>query len=59
MNASPLTDPFAGGVLLVSSEPWDSLLVSKNHYAMELAVRGSSVFVLNSPSGYVEGTSNN
>ncbi|MGV0961456.1 MAG: glycosyltransferase [Limnohabitans sp.] len=55
MNASPSMDPFARGVLLVSPEPWDSLRVSKHHYAMVLAARGSSVFFLNPPDGSVDG----
>ena len=44
-----LIDPFAGGVLIVSPEAWEAHSVSKHHYAMTLAARGSSVFFLNPP----------
>lgn len=36
-------------VLLISPEPWDAHTVSKHHYAMTLARRGSQVFFLNPP----------
>ncbi len=56
-NLTPSVDPFAGGVLIVSPEPWDSLRVSKHHYATTLAARGSSVFFLNPPDASVDGIS--
>ncbi len=39
-------------ILLVSPEPWDHIFVSKHHYAVHLARRGSRVFFLNPPTGY-------
>jgi Glycosyl transferases group 1 len=55
MNSPAPNDPFAGGVLIVSPEPWDSLRVSKHHYATTLAARGSSVFFLNPPDDSLDG----
>lgn len=50
----PLIDPFAGGVLIISPEPWDAHSVSKHHYAMTLAARGSQVFFLNPPDSSLD-----
>ena len=55
MNSSSSKGPFAEGVLIVSPEPWGSLHVSKHHYAMMLAARGSLVFFLNPPNDSVNG----
>lgn len=38
-------------VLLISPQAWNGLKLSKHHYALELARRGSEVFFLNPPSG--------
>lgn len=48
-------DPFAGGVLIVSPEPWDAHHVSKHHYALTLAARGASVFFLDPPDDSLAG----
>ena len=45
----PVIDAFAGGVLIISPEAWDAHSVSKHHYAMTLAARGSQVLFLNPP----------
>ncbi len=37
-------------VLLISPQAWNGLKLSKHHYALELASRGSEVFFLNPPS---------
>ena len=37
-------------ILLVSSEPWDNMFVSKHHYAIYLGKRSNKVFFLNPPS---------
>lgn len=37
-------------ILLISPEPWNHVFVSKHHYAIHLANRGSLVFFLNPPS---------
>jgi glycosyltransferase involved in cell wall biosynthesis len=36
-------------VLVISPQPWGAMRVSKHHYAVELASRGSRVFFLNPP----------
>ncbi|MFN2601763.1 MAG: hypothetical protein ABR582_03280 [Gemmatimonadaceae bacterium] len=36
-------------VLIISPQPWDHLLISKHHYALELAERGNRVFFLEPP----------
>lgn len=36
-------------ILLISTEPWSHLHVSKHHYAINLAQRGNTVFFLNPP----------
>jgi glycosyltransferase involved in cell wall biosynthesis len=36
-------------VLIISPQPWDHLLISKHHYALELATRGNRVFFLEPP----------
>ncbi len=37
-------------ILIVSTEPWDHIFVSKHHYAAHLAKRGNQVFFLGPPS---------
>ena len=37
-------------ILLISTEPWKHIFVSKHHYASYLAKRGNKVFFLNPPS---------
>jgi hypothetical protein len=37
-------------ILLISTEQWDHIFVSKHHYATHLAKRGNKVFFLNPPS---------
>ena len=36
-------------ILIISPQPWDHLLISKHHYALELAERGNRVFFLEPP----------
>ncbi len=36
-------------ILLISSEPWGKIYISKHHYANALAARGNKVFFLNPP----------
>src|SRR5260221_8692888 len=40
-------------VLIISPQPWDHLLISKHHYALELAERGNLVFFLEPPNPQV------
>ena len=42
-------------ILIISPESWDEHSVSKHHYAMTLAARGSSVFFLNPPDDALNG----
>ncbi len=37
-------------ILIISSESWDHLFVSKHHYAVHLTKRGNRVFFLNPPT---------
>lgn len=54
IHGTPLIDAFAGAVLIVSPEPWDAHHVSKHHYALTLAARGTSVFFLDPPDDSVD-----
>jgi glycosyltransferase involved in cell wall biosynthesis len=42
-------------ILIISPEQWDAHSVSKHHYAITLAARGSSVFFLNPPDDSISG----
>src|SRR5258708_22709995 len=40
-------------VMIISPKPWDHLLISKHHYALELAERGNRAFFLDPPDPQV------
>ena len=37
-------------ILIISPQFWGKMLISKHHYAVELANRGNEVFFLNPPN---------
>lgn len=41
-------------ILILSPQSWGTMLVSKHHYAVELAKRGNKVFFLNPPQRALE-----
>jgi hypothetical protein len=49
-----MTETFLSGktILIISPQKWGSMLVSKHHYALELAKRGNQVYYLNPPDNH-------
>ncbi len=43
-------------ILILSPEKWGKMMLSKHHYAMELAKKGNKVYFLNPPQGNVSDT---
>lgn len=37
-------------ILIISPEPWGKMMISKHHYALELAKLGNEVYFLNPPN---------
>src|SRR5579862_3671957 len=46
-----MKDSFLAGktILVISPQAWGDMLISKHHYALELARRGNQVYFLNPP----------